>query len=36
MSVALAGSALWWVLEHVIDKGIDHGMRILGGLVLNY
>jgi hypothetical protein len=28
-AVALFGSALWWTLEHLMDKGVDQMIHIL-------
>jgi hypothetical protein len=32
VSVAVGGSLLWWIGEHLVDKGVDQAIKILGHL----
>ncbi len=31
----LCGSALWWMVEHLADKAIDHAMRLFLAVALH-
>ena len=32
LSLAVGGSILWWILERLLDKGVDQVMQLLGRL----
>lgn len=33
LSVAALGSALWWATEHLLDKGVNHLLTVLTGVL---
>lgn len=33
-SLAVGGSVLWWIMERLLDKGIDQMMALLKGALL--
>lgn len=35
ISLAVGGSLIWWIGEHLVDKGLDHAMDLLRSLFLN-
>lgn len=29
LPIAALGSTLWWVMEHILDKGMEHAIGII-------